>query len=124
MAGAAIVVVAAWMPAMPACALGTLFYTPAEREAIVRNRLAAAGEAYSALPQQTRLDGLMRRPEGALAWFDGQPFREGDAHPFGRVRILPDAVRLGKATLRPGETLRADGEKLPAPKLENKGGRR
>lgn len=102
-------------------ALGTLFYTPDERQAIVRGRQDPLQEAETAPLQQARLDGVMHRPQGALAWFDGRPYRHGDAHPLGRVRILPDAVRLGNTTLLPGETVRADGVKLPAPKLHRQG---
>jgi hypothetical protein len=89
-------------------ALGTLFYRPAERTALVAARSSSeTGLPPNAPPNQLQLDGLVRRPRGkSTVWFNGQPVAEGQSialsHPYTLSR---QEVQVASQSLRVGETL-------------------
>lgn len=98
-----------------------LFYTPAQRVAIVRARytdetLSAAPEAVGLRPEQAPpplttfvLQGLSQGSQGASAWINGLTLRHGDVLGGRTVLIEQHAVRLRQKglpdlVLRPGQS--------------------
>jgi len=71
------------LAAQPAEPLGTLLYSPAQRQAIAANRKNPAGEPASALAiksTSSRLDGIVARTDTkGTAWVNGEPFAQGSA---------------------------------------------
>ncbi|MDP2418231.1 MAG: hypothetical protein U1D25_03635 [Hydrogenophaga sp.] len=104
-----------------------LFYTPAQRAALVRARYAdsatpaAAPEAVGAMPEAPPplttfvLQGMAQGSQGASAWINGQMLRNGALLDGRTVHIEQLAVRLrqpgqpdlvlkpGQASLEPGQ---------------------
>ena len=84
--------------------LGTLFYSPAERDEIVRERRGETGGAVLELTQK-RLSGVVRRAGGkSTVWVNGEPLPEGATDTPALVGV--DAVVKDKR-LRVGESVDA-----------------
>jgi hypothetical protein len=85
--------------------LGTLFYSAAERAAMVEAR---RGEADAPL-RSTRMtvNGVVRRERAnSTAWVNGQPVADGHTLPLaGRVQVQRGGVTLDGKPLRVGESL-------------------
>jgi hypothetical protein len=79
------------MPAMglaqPAEVLGTLMYTPAQRQGIAQARLGPVeGATAQARSSRTRLDGVVARVRGhGTAWVNGEPVAQG-TNPSTRIQ--------------------------------------
>ncbi len=103
MAGVALA--APGQPAATEEALGTLFYSAAERAALVEAR---RGEADAPL-RSTRMtvNGVVRRERvNSTAWVNGQPVADGHTLPVaGRVHVQRDGVTIDGKPLRVGESL-------------------
>ena len=85
--------------------LGTLFYTPAERDALVRAR---QGQPDSPLHvSRVAVNGLVKRVAGhSTAWINGQAVVEGQSVPLaGRVGVGRTSVSVAGKSLRVGESL-------------------
>ena len=84
--------------------LGTLFYSPAERSAIVRERSGAAADTAT-----TRLSvsGVVKRARGkSTAWINRQPLPQGQLAPGARsTAIFASGVTVDGVRLRVGQTL-------------------
>lgn len=87
-------------------ALGTLFFSPAERLAIERNR---SGEAAAAdvPPARVQVDGLVRRAHGkSTVWLNNRALPEGQAGMLQQApSITASGVSIKGASLRVGEAL-------------------
>lgn len=93
---------------LAAAELGRLIYTPQERAAILAARRAAQrADAGDSEVGALRLDGILLRPEGAWAWFDGRRYKMGESPvpELGPLVIDPSGVRLGGQRLKPAERL-------------------
>jgi hypothetical protein len=84
--------------------LATLFYSPSEREAIVRDRI---GDASAGLDQRLRVTGIVKRDRGhSTAWINHQAVAEGQSLPPMRdTTIAASTVTVDGERLRVGETL-------------------
>ena len=84
--------------------LQTLFYTPAERVQLVRDR---SGAAPVAPVTQLRINGIVKREHGkSTAWINQRPLAEGQTQaPARRTRIAAQSVTLDGQGLRVGETI-------------------
>lgn len=85
--------------------LGTLFYSAAERAAIVEAR---RGEADApVLSTRMTVNGVVRRERvNSTAWVNGQPVVDGHTLPLaGRVHVQRDGVTIDGKPLRVGESL-------------------
>lgn len=85
--------------------LGPLFYTPAERDALVRAR---QGEADTPLHvSRVTVNGLVKRDRGhSTAWVNGQAVEDGHSLPLaGRVGVGRARVSVNGQPLRVGESL-------------------
>lgn len=84
--------------------LGTLFYEPAERSAMV---FARSGDAAGEFSQQARVAGIVQRERGnSTAWINSQAVADGQSlPPSTRTGISASAVTLNGQRLRVGETL-------------------
>lgn len=94
-----------------------LFYSPEQRQAIVRLRQGgalelpaaeAASPSTPALVASFALQGMARGQAGSSVWINGQVLREGEAIGGRTVRIGQQSVRLTLAgepdiVLRPGQ---------------------
>ena len=84
--------------------LGTLFYSPAQRDEIVRERRGETGSAVLELTQK-RLSGVVRRAGGkSTVWVNGEPLAEGA--PDTPALVGMDAV-VKEKRLRVGESVDA-----------------
>lgn len=95
-------------------AIGALIFTPQERAAILKARRAVLSpqQPEAATSRSVRLDGILMRPEGAWAWFDGRRFQAGEV-PFpglGPLAIDAAGARLGSRRLKPAERLEIPAE--------------
>lgn len=86
-------------------ALGPLFFTPAERQAIAASRNKPQDQA--AASTVISLSGVVTRSGGkSTAWINGQPMREGEAPlPGMPLSIGHGQIKVHKHSLRIGETL-------------------
>ena len=128
-AGAWVLVIAALAGAAPAVAvepLGTLLYSPAQRQSIAAARGRPAGGAAVLAPLKpttTRLDGVVARGSAkGTAWLNGEPWEQGapKAPQLRGTEAVVDGRRL-----RVGESLdTTTGVKtdLVAPFAVRKGG--
>jgi hypothetical protein len=84
--------------------LATLFYSPSERDALVRERVGAASNG---LDQRLRVSGIVKRDRGhSTAWINQQAVAEGQFLPPMRgITIAATAVTVDGERLRVGETL-------------------
>ncbi len=91
-------------PALVWPGLDTLFYAPAERSAMARERSGDAGQQGR---RPARLQGIVQRERGrSSAWINAQRVAEGQALVAGTpTRMAADGVVLGGKRLRVGETL-------------------
>ena len=108
--------------AVPAQALGRLFFTPEQREALDARRKARLPDKPVALAPSptTRIDGSVQRSSGrSTVWIDGAAVPEGTQPDGLRIRRSGDPSRVTvvvgedgrRVNLRVGETLdRATGE--------------
>jgi len=89
----------------PAQSLGTLFFSPAERDAIVRGR--SGPEEQLQAPSTVSVSGILRREGGkSVALVNGQAFEEGQSlYPGMQLRIQQGYVIIRNDKVRPGETL-------------------
>lgn len=85
-------------------ALDVLFYTPAERRAMVRARSGSTEQEDSSL---ARVSGIVKRERGnSTAWINQQPVAEGHSlAPTTRTTISGAHVTLDGQRVRVGETL-------------------
>ena len=101
-------------PPVPALSLGTLFYSPAERAAVVAARRATDAEGGAAV--SLRLDGILTRPQGRYAWINGQRYAHGDALGPGQGRLFigRQGALIAGRWLKPGERIehQSDGPDL------------
>lgn len=110
---------AAGLLALPAAAdaqaLGRLFFTPEQRQALDERRRARvpdkAAPAPLAVSPTTRLDGYVRRSDGrATVWVNGASQDDSRPLPDGRVAV-PVGDGGTRVRLKPGEVLdRSSGE--------------
>lgn len=106
---------AAEAPGPPAEALGTLFYTVAERNAIVRARqgqgnIGATPEAGAATAPSNPLmtiNGVVKRKNGnSTVWINGQAVQEGQSlAPTTRTSISASGATLDDKQIKVGETV-------------------
>ncbi|GDX58087.1 hypothetical protein LBMAG30_22500 [Comamonadaceae bacterium] len=91
--------------AQPADALGTLFFSGAERRAIVQARTSPSEQP--AAPTLLSLSGMVVRKGGkSTVWINGQALAEGAAPvPGASMAVAPRHITVNKLVLRPGETL-------------------
>lgn len=86
--------------------LGTLLYTPAQRQAMGQARAKPESSAPAASvgkPTPARLDGVVARVHGmGTAWVDGKPLPQG---PAPLARILDTDAMVGGQRLRVGQSL-------------------
>lgn len=85
--------------------LGALFYTPTERDALVRAR---QGQADTPLHiSRVTVNGLVKRDRGhSTAWVNGQAVEDGQTLPLaGRVGVGRASVSVDGKPLRVGESL-------------------
>lgn len=103
-----------------------LFYTPAQRAAMVRARHATGetaapvspgGQADTAPPPLTSfvLQGITLASHGASAWINGQMWRNGEVLAGRTIHIEPQVVRLSQkgqpdVVLKPGQTSQEPGQ--------------
>ena len=85
-------------------ALGTLFYSPAERAAVLRERRGTVADAPAT---SLNLSGVVKRARGkSTAWINRQPLPEGQLAPGSRsTRNCATGVSVDGSRLRVGETL-------------------
>ncbi len=114
--------VSAGAGASPAAGLDTLFYTPAERQAMSLLRIGQEGESAVTT---TRLMGVVRRTNGkSTVWVNAKPITEGSP---GVGAIQAGGAVVDGRRLRVGESIdtttgaRAD---LVAPGAVTAGGKR
>ena len=84
--------------------LGPLFYTPAERDALVRAR---QGQADTPLHiSRVTVNGLVKRERSrSTAWVNGQAVQDGQTLPLaGRVGVGRASVSVNGRPLRVGES--------------------
>ncbi len=88
----------------PTGALGTLFYSPDERAAIVQAR---SGEKTAETASGLAVTGLVKRATGkGTVWVNGQSVPEGQAvPPAAAPTIRHDGVVIDGSRVRVGETL-------------------
>ncbi|MGE5385606.1 MAG: hypothetical protein ACM3SV_06950 [Betaproteobacteria bacterium] len=88
----------------PAGGLGTLFYSPEERAAIVQAR---SGEKAAETAAGLAVNGLVKRASGkGTVWVNGQSVPEGQAvPPAAAPTIRHDGVVISGTRVRVGETL-------------------
>lgn len=99
--------------------LGTIFYSPAERAAIVAQRKAESGEIGGESADTTihTVSGFIKREGGnSVAWINGRPVAEkqqdGDAP---TIKVYRDGVKIDGKPAKVGETLDAlSGERASA----------
>ncbi len=103
-----------------------LFYTPAQRAAVVRARQATGeaaapasvgGQAEPTPPPLTSfvLQGITLASHGASAWINGQMWRNGEVLAGRTIHIQQQAVRLSQkgqpdVVLKPGQTSQEPGQ--------------
>ena len=103
-----------------------LFYTPAQRAAVVRAR-QATGEAAAPASVDSQaeptpppltsfvLQGITVASHGASAWINGQMWRNGEVLAGRTIHIQQQAVRLSQkgqpdVVLKPGQTSQEPGQ--------------
>lgn len=103
-----------------------LFYTPAQRAAVVRAR-QATGEAAAPASVDSQaeptpppltsfvLQGITLASHGASAWINGQMWRNGEVLAGRTIHIQQQAVRLSQkgqpdVVLKPGQTSQEPGQ--------------
>ncbi|MDP2369886.1 MAG: hypothetical protein Q8M25_16885 [Rhodoferax sp.] len=86
-------------------ALGTLFYSAAERSAIAQARQGEAGAAL--LSTRMTVNGLVKRTGGnSTAWVNGQAVVDGHTlRQVGKVSVQRHSVGLDGKSVRVGESL-------------------
>ena len=86
--------------------LGTLFYSPAERFSIERNR-SSEGTAVINFGKSISLKGLVRRDaHKGTTWVNGQVVDEGQRIPKAGVPVISaKKITIDGKSLRVGETL-------------------
>ena len=86
--------------------LGTLFYSPAERFSIERNR-SSEGAAIINFGKSISLKGLVRRDaHKGTTWVNGQVVDEGQSIPNAGVPVISaKKITIDGKSLRVGETL-------------------
>lgn len=91
--------------AQNAPSLGPLFYSAAEREAIVRAR--SGPEEQVKAPSLVHVSGILLREGGkSVAWVNGQAVAEGQAiYPGMPLSIKQGYIMIKNDKVRPGETL-------------------
>ena len=91
--------------------LGVLFYTPAQREAMVLSRRGVAVAAQNA-PDLFQVDGVYRRSKGpGSIWINGEMLSDGQRAGELRVETDGSGVRLNGGTrLKVGQAVLATGE--------------
>ena len=84
--------------------LGTLFYHPAERSAMVLER---RGDAVQEFSQQARVSGIVQRERGnSTTWINSRSLVEGQPFaPATVTHVSADAVTFNGQRVRVGETL-------------------
>ncbi|OYT92839.1 MAG: hypothetical protein CFE43_06050 [Burkholderiales bacterium PBB3] len=109
LAGALVLGIGLWIvsdAAQAAEPLGTLLYSPAQRQAIAAARKRPAGESASLIPLKpstARLDGVVARESAkGTAWVNGEPMAQGA--PKAPLLRGTDAVVEGRR-LRVGESV-------------------
>ena len=87
--------------------LGTLFYSAAERTAIIRGRHDDDLGEQSFGGSQMTVTGVVKRQGGhSTAWINGQPIHEGHSAPNAtRLTMTHQGVTLDGNPVRVGETL-------------------
>lgn len=92
----------------PGAELGTLLYSPAERQALIRARTAPVGAtvpSLTAAPQSTRLSGVVSRGQGkSTAWINDAPVEQGQD---AKSKILGTEVLVDGQRLRVGQSINA-----------------
>lgn len=90
-------------------ALGVLFYTPQQREAMVLSR---RGVAVQNAPDLFQVDGVYRRSKGpGSIWINGEMLSDGQRAGELRVETDGSGVRLNGGTrLKVGQAVSATGE--------------
>lgn len=98
--------VAGFAAAQAAEPLGTLLYSPVQRQAITAARKLPAGETAMTIPPKSftsRLDGVVARESAkGTAWVNGEPFKQGT--PKSPLMRGTEAVVEGRR-LRVGESV-------------------
>ncbi len=87
--------------------LGTLFYSAAERNALVRARQGPTDTAGAPVSSLMTINGLVKRQSGnSTAWVNGQAVQDGQSvPPASRLTTTERGVTLDGKPVRVGETL-------------------
>ena len=98
---------AAEVAAVQSARLGTLFYSVAERQNIVRARAGDAPGDNPEAAQEVSVSGIVKRQgKNGTAWVNGQPVQEGEAFtPAQRLTITPGGIKLDGKDVKVGEKL-------------------
>lgn len=98
--------------ASTALPLGTLFYSPAERQTIEGQRrgevpASAASPSTPASSERIEFSGQVRRAQGkGTVWINGQPVAQGQAGALRQTPTLtPHGIRIDEQSLRVGESI-------------------
>lgn len=100
-------VLAVEVPSPPAVPLGTLFYSSAERSALVRARQGPPDTASAPVSNRMTVNGVVKRKSGnSTAWVNGQTVHEGQSlPPIKKTTISSGSANLDGQQVRVGETL-------------------
>lgn len=87
--------------------LGTVLYSVAERQAIVRARAGDLSGDSTQATQEISVNGVVKRQgKNSTAWVNGQPVREGEAViPAQGLSITPGGIKLDGKNVKVGEKL-------------------
>lgn len=98
---------AAEVAAAQGARLGTLFYSVAERQNIVRARAGDEPGDSPEAAQEISVNGIVKRQgKNSTAWVNGQPVREGEAFtPAQPLTITPGGIQLDGKNVKVGEKL-------------------
>lgn len=91
----------------PAEHLGTLFYSAAERSALVRARKGQTDTVSAPVSNLMTLNGVVKRKSGnSTAWINGQAVKDGQSvPPANRLATTERGVTLDGKPVHVGETL-------------------